>query len=160
MALGKRRHLYGVVGDKGRLNVATLAFFAENLVYEFAFAHGLIHLDAEVFTCLAECGLVHSRYIHACMVFDGLRHGYTREWCFETDDIVAHTHLVRSVDVTTYTFKQVLGEGHHPVVVLVGYIYLHTCEFGIVRAIHAFVAEVLGKLIHAVKPSHDKSLEV
>ena len=47
-----------------------------------------------------------------------------------------------------------------PEVVLVGYVNLHNGKFGVVRAVHAFVAEVLAEFIHAVEASYDQLLEV
>ena len=52
-------------------------------------------------------------------------------------------------------FEHPFGELHHPEVVLVGYVNLHNGKFGVVRAVHAFVAEVLAEFIHAVEASYD-----
>ena len=57
-------------------------------------------------------------------------------------------------------FEHPFGELHHPEVVLVGYVNLHNGKFGVVRAVHAFVAEVLAEFIHAVEASYDQLLEV
>jgi len=53
-----------------------------------------------------------------------------------------------------------LGEIHHPVVVLVGDINLHGGELWVVCPVHAFVTEVLGKLVHAFKTAYDEALQV
>jgi len=59
-----------------------------------------------------------------------------------------------------HPFEHLLDELHHPDVILVGDVYLHDCELGIVRAVHALVAEVLAELVYAVEPSDDQLLEV
>src|SRR6056300_238576 len=44
--LTQRRHLHGVVGDEGGLDVVLLTFFAEDFVDQLAFTHGLVYLEA------------------------------------------------------------------------------------------------------------------
>ena len=53
-----------------------------------------------------------------------------------------------------------LGEGHHPVVVLIADIELHAGELGVVGLVHALVAEVLAHLIDALEAAYDEPLEV
>lgn len=56
--------------------------------------------------------------------------------------------------------EQVLHEFHHPDIVLVGHVDLHAGEFRVVGLVHAFVAEVLGKLVYSCKASDYQPLEV
>ena len=50
MTLRQRRHLYRIIGDESRLNVRTLAFFTEDLINQFTFAHRRVCLYARLFT--------------------------------------------------------------------------------------------------------------
>ena len=52
------------------------------------------------------------------------------------------------------------NELHHPVVILIGDVDLHSGEFRIVRAVHSFVTEVLGEFIHAFKTTYDEALQI
>ena len=56
--------------------------------------------------------------------------------------------------------EHILGEGHHPVVVLVGHVDFHGGELGVVGAVHTLVAEVAAELIHSGEATHDEALEV
>ena len=49
---------------------------------------------------------------------------------------------------------------HHPAVVLVGDIDLHTGKLWIVRPVHTLIAEVTAKLVDALEATHDQPLEV
>jgi len=69
-------------------------------------------------------------------------------------------HLCGSVEVHGNLFKYLLGEFHHPVVVLIGHIYLHHCELRVMGAVHPLVAEIFRKLVHPVVSSHDQPLQV
>ena len=74
--------------------------------------------------------------------------------------MVANLHLGGTVHGDGDTLEQLLGEGHHPVVVFVGDIEFHACELGVVAAVHALVAEVTPYLIDALEAADDESLEV
>ena len=41
------RHLHGVVGDEGRLDVVLLTLLAEDLVDELSFTHGFVHFKTD-----------------------------------------------------------------------------------------------------------------
>ena len=57
-------------------------------------------------------------------------------------------------------FEELLGELHHPTVVLVGNIDLHAGEFRIVGTVHTLVAEVFTQFIYTVKTTYDQFFEV
>ena len=61
---------------------------------------------------------------------------------------------------STDLFDHFFSKFHHPVVVFVGYIYLHTGEFWIVCTVHTFVTEVLSDFVYTLKTAYDKSLQV
>jgi len=113
------RHLDGVVGDEGGLDVVALAFLAEDFVDEFAFAERGVDFDAEFAADVAERVLVHAGDVIAGEFLDGFGHGDTFVGGFETDDVVADLDLGRAVDVEADFLEHALGEGHHPVIVFV-----------------------------------------
>ena len=49
--------------------------------------------------------------------------------------------LSRTADLLTHGSDQLLGERHHVVVIGIGLIHLHRCEFGVVARAHPFVAK-------------------
>ena len=56
--------------------------------------------------------------------------------------------------------RALLSERHHPVVVLILYIELHTGELRVVVAVHTLVAEVLANLIHTLETTYDEALQI
>ena len=57
-------------------------------------------------------------------------------------------------------FEHLLHEVHHPDVVLVGHVDLHTGELRVVGLVHTLVAEVFGELIDTVVAAYNQPLEV
>ena len=53
-----------------------------------------------------------------------------------------------------------LGEAHHPVVILILHVELHTGELGIVELVHALVAEVFANFIHALEATYNQPLQI
>jgi len=108
----------------------------------------------------AELLLALASDVVAGSVLDSLGHGDARVWTFEVDLIVADLDGSGAVDFHSDGLQHTLGEVHHPVVVLVCYVYLHAGELGVVSAVHAFVAEVFGELIYTLEAAHDEAFEV
>ncbi len=160
MTLGKWRHLNRIVRYKCRLDVCTLALLTEDFVDEFALAHSVVYLDAEAAGGGAQLLFVHAGDVDTGVLLDSLCHSDTREGSLEADDIVAHLDLGGAVDIHTDFLQHVFGKVHHPVVVLVGHVYLHAGKLGVMGAIHTLVAEVLGELVHTLEAAYDKALEV
>ena len=104
--------------------------------------------------------LIHAGDVDAGVLLDGVNHGDALERSLEADNIVADLHFSGAVHIKTDAFKHLLGEVHHPVIVLVGYIDLHAGELGIVSAVHTLVAEILGELIYPFETAHDKTLQI
>ncbi len=160
MALGEGRHFNGVVGDESGLYVVAFAFFAENFVDKLAFAHALVYFDMQVGAYLTQLVFVHAGDVYSGVVLDGLRHGYAAEGGLEIDFLVAYLYFGGAVYVEAYFFEHFFGELHHPVVVLVGYVNFHAGELRVVCSVHAFVAEIFGKFVHAVEAAYNKTLQV
>ena len=160
VTLAEGRHLDGIVGDEGRLYVVALALLAKDLVDELTLAHGLVGLYTQFLAYGTQLSLIHAGDVHSGELLDGLCHSTACEGSLEADDIVAHLHLGSAVHIETDLLEHLLGECHHPVIVLVRDVDLHTGKLGIVGAVHTLVAEVLGELIHTLKATHDKALQV
>ena len=74
--------------------------------------------------------------------------------------MVTDLHFGSAVNRDSDTLKQFLGEAHHPVIVLILYVQLHTGELRIMVAVHTFVAEVTTNLVHALKTTYDKPFKI
>ena len=94
------------------------------------------------------------------MLLDGVENGQATIGGFETDGLAVDHRFGRTVHSGADTFEHALGEVHHPVVVLILHIEFHAGELGVVRAVHALVAEVLADFVHAFEAAHDQALEV
>ena len=160
MLLGQGRHLHGIVRDERRLDVRALAVFAEDFVDEFALAHGLVRLHAQGVADGAYLVLALAAEVVARLLADGLEDGQAAVGGLETDDLAIDLDLGLAVDGGADALEQLLGERHHPLVVLVGHVELDAGKLGVVALVHALVAEVLSNLIHAVKSAYDEALEV
>ncbi len=160
MALAQGRHLDGVVGDERGLHELLLAVLAEDGVDELALAHRGVGLDAEACAGFAQLLLGLARDVVAGLLADGVGHGDAAERRLERDCAAVDGDLRRTVGRHRNPFEHALREVHHPAVVLVGHVDLHARELGVVRAVHALVAEVLAEFVHAVEAAHDQLLEV
>ena len=74
--------------------------------------------------------------------------------------MIANLHLGRTVHSYRNLLQQLLGETHHPVVVLIRYIQLHAGELWVVTAVHTLVAEITADLVHTLKTTYNQSLQV
>ena len=137
-----------------------LAFLAEDLVDQFALAHRLVHLDFELTADGAQGLFVHAGDVYAGVFADSVGHGDASERRLEADRPAVHFDLRRAVHIAAHLLEHLLGELHHPVVILVSHIDLHRRELWVVRAVHALVAEVFRELIDALKAAHNKALQV
>ena len=162
MLLRQRRHLHWVVDDERGLHEGTLAELAEYLVDELALAEALVdafHLQL-VHGDVAYLILALAVEVEASLLLDGLQDGQTAVGGLEAHELVANLHFGLAVDGHAYLLKHLLGEAHHPVVVLVWHVELHAGELGVVEAVHALVAEVLANLVHALEAAHDEPLQI
>ena len=94
------------------------------------------------------------------MFLDGIQHSDTLVRGFEINNVVAYLYLSGSIYIQTDFFNHLFCKFHHPVIVLIGYVYLHAGEFRIVCAVHSFVTEVLAYFIHTFETTYDKSFQV
>ena len=160
MLLGEGRHLYGIVGDEGRLDESALAGLAEDFVNQLALAHGGVNFHTALLCHFAHLVLAHALQVVAGLFLDGLQNGQTAEGCLEGDYLAVNLCLGLAVHGYADALQHLLGEGHHPVVVLVLDVKFHASELGVVVLVHTLVAEVLADLVHALETAHDEALQV
>ena len=160
MALAQRRHLDRVVRNECGLDQIGLAVLAEYGVDELALAHRLVDLDIETHAGLAQLLLALTRNVVARLLAYGVGHGHAAERSLERYGAAVDHDIGRAVDRRGDPLQHLLGKLLHPDIVLVGDVYLHAGKFGVVRAVHALVAEVLAELVYAVEAADDKSFEV
>ena len=160
MHLGQWRHLYRIVGDEGWLEESTLAELTEELVNQLTLTHSLIYVHALL---LAECtnlflGLAVA--VETGLLLDGIEDRQTAIWSLEADDVAINLTLWLAVDSDTDSLEQLFCECHHPVVVLVLNIKLHTGELWVVVAVHTLIAEVLANFIDTLETTYDEAFQI
>ena len=160
MLLGKRRHLDRVIRDECRLYISAFAELTEDLIDQFTFTHRIIDFHVQFLANFANLLFIHSCQIVTGVLFDGSQHSDTLIGRFEIDDVVAYFYFGSTVYVQTDLFDHFFSKFHHPVVVFVGYIYLHTGEFWIVCTVHTFVTEVFTDLVYTFKTADNKAFQV
>ena len=158
-ALGERGHLHGIVDDEGGLDEVLLAVFAEDGVNELAHAHFRGDLDVQLFAGRAKLCLVHALDIDAGIFLDRVQDAKAAEGALE-GDVVPADGLVEPAGGFGHLLEHLLGEIHHPLVVLVRHVQFHAGELRVVGLVHALVAEVLRELVHAREAAHDEALQV
>ena len=137
-----------------------LAVLTEDGVDELALAHRVVDLDVEPFAGFAQLLFRLARDVVAGLLADGVGHRQAAERRLERDLPSVDRQLRGAVHGHRDPFEQLLGELHHPAVVLVGDVDLHAGELGVVRAVHALVAEVLAQLVDTVESADDQLFEV
>ena len=160
MALAQGRHLDRIVADERRLDELLLAVLAEDGVDELAFAHRLVDFDTQPPARFAQLFLGLAGDVVAGLFADGFGHRHAAERRLERDGLAVDRKVGRPVGGQRHMFEHLLGELHHPQVVLVGDVDLHAGEFGVVRAVHALVAEVLAELVDPFETAYDEFFEV
>ena len=160
VAFGQRRHFDRVVGDEGRLDHLPFGIGTEEFVDELAFAHRVVYLDVELAAGLAQSVFIHSGDVHSGVFPDGIGDGHAAERCLEADAVFADLRFGRTVDGRADSFEQLFGHAHHPQIVLVRDVEFHDGKLGVVRTVHALVAEVARKLVNPFEAAHDQAFEV
>ena len=160
MHFGKRRHLHRIVGDECRLNECALAELAKNLIDELALAHCFVNLHTFRQAELADFVFRLAVAVEAGLLFDGVQNRQAAVRSLERHNVVADFALAAAVDGDTYLLEHLLGETHHPVVILVLNVKFHAGEFGVVVAVHTLVAEVLANLVNTFKTAHNQAFKV
>ena len=160
VTLAEGRHFDGVVGHERRLDELLLAVLAEDGVDELAFAHRVVDLDVEPLAGFAQLFFALARDVVAGLLADEVGHRHTAERRLERHGLAVDGEFRGAVGGHSHPFEHLFGELHHPQVVLVGHINLHARELGVVRAVHALVAEVLAEFVDAVEAPDNQLFKV
>ena len=96
----------------------------------------------------------------ARLFLDSFEDRQAAEGGFEADGLAVDFRFGLAVHGDADAFERLLGEGHHPVVVLILHVEFHAGELGVVVAVHALVAEVLSDFVHALETAHDEAFQV
>ena len=158
--LGERRHFHRIVGDKGRLDISTLAELAENLVDKLAFTHRVVDFQIQGLAYLADFFFALPVQVITRFFLDGLQDGQAAIGCLEAYGLSVHHALRAAVHGNADAFEQLFGKRHHPVVILILYIKFHASELRIVALVHTLVAEVLADFVHAFETAYDEAFQV
>ena len=160
MHLRQWRHFHRVVGDECRLYERSFAELAEQFVYELALAHCLVHFHAFLLAEVAYFLLALAVHVEAGFFLNGIEYRQSAVGSLERNEVAVNHALGLSVHGGAYFFEQLLGERHHPVIVLVLHVQFHACELRVVVAVHTFVSEVLAYLVDTFEAAHDESFQV
>ena len=98
--------------------------------------------------------------IETCLLLDCIEDRQTTEWCLETNNLVTNLYFWLTIYLYTNLLKKFLSERHHPVVVLVLYIKLHTSKLWIMETVHTLVTEVLTDFINTLETTNNQTLQI
>ena len=164
LALGERADLLGIVAHERRVDDGALPQLVVELEDELAHAPVGLPLDAVL---LAELAQAPDGGVHVHVLADGLGGdlgerarspgaAHVHGLALVGDDLVA---LLAAADLAGDGLEEPLGEALHALEVGVGAVRLHARELGIVREVHALVAELAPNLEDALHAAHDEALE-
>ena len=160
MTLGQRRHLHRVIRNEGWLDKILLGIFSKNRINQLALAPARLNLNIKLLAGLAELCFIHTLHINAGILLNCLKDRQTTVSTAEIHLILSNLHLGGAVDCGSHLAKHLLHKLHHPDIVLVGDIYLHTGKLRIVGLVHTLVAEVLRELVNARESTHNQPLQI
>ena len=109
---------------------------------------------------LANLCLVHAVEVITSLLLDGVKDGKAAVRSLEADGLAVDHAVGATIHGDANLLEQLLGERHHPVVVLILNIELHAGELGVVVAVHTLVAEVLANLINTLETANYQSFQV
>ena len=98
--------------------------------------------------------------IKASLLLDCIEDRQTAEWSLEADNLVTNLYLWLTIYLYTNLLKKFLSERHHPVVILVLYIKLHTSKLWIMETVHTLVTEVLTDFIYTLETTNNQTLQI
>ena len=158
--LRQRTHLNGIIRDERGLNKGALAKFAEDLVDKFAFAHRFVDLHLQFFADGAYFVFVLAGKVVARLFADGFEDRQAAVRRFETNGLAVDNRFRRAVNRNADALKQTFGEAHHPIVIFILDVELHTRKLGVVVLVHTLVAEVLANFVDAFEAADYESLQI
>jgi len=160
LLLGQRRDLKRVIGHEDRLDQLALAGLLEDLGDELALAPLLFHLDADALRDGAQVlEAAVERDVLARTLGGELDHGLAGPGALEVDDLVLIRNLQRAAGCHGSGLNDAFRQLHHALEVAEGAVGLHRGELGVVRLVHALVAEDAAELVHALETAHEQALQ-
>ncbi len=160
MPLRQGRYLHGIIGNEGRVHQVVLHEALEKPVDHLSPAQFGVHFEAPFAAYRREFPGRHPGDVDTGVLAYGIEHGQPRPWRGQIDGPVLVRMVQRAVDVLEDADEEALHEVHDVPVIDVGDIELQHGEFGIVRAIDPFVAEIVTDFVHALQAAHDETLQV
>ena len=161
MHLRKRRHLYWVVGNECRLNEGALAELTEELVDKFTLTDGLIYFHALRQAELTNLFFGLAIAVETGLLLNSFEDRKTAERCLIADNLTVRIlYFWFAVDSHTDSFEQLFGEAHHPVIVFVWHIKLHTSKFRVMVLVHTLISEVFTDFVYTIETAYDKTLQI
>ena len=158
--LGQRRNLERVLGHENGLHELALAGFLEDLADELALAPRLFHFHADALGDGAQVvEAARERHVFAGALGRKLDHGLARPRTFQVDLGALIGNAQRAARGHGGGLDDALGKLHHALEVAEGAIGLHGGELGVVRLVHALVAEDAAELVHALETAHEQALQ-
>src|SRR5450759_4105797 len=158
--LRKRGCFCRIINYKGGLDIIMFTFFSKKMIDQFTFSHLRRMRHMELVTDFSQFIFIHTRNINSGIFFNCVSHTYPFVLRIKVDKFVAVYNFSLSMQIECSFFNNLFGKAHHPVIVLESYVYLHNRKFGIMGAVHSFVAEIFRKLIYAFKTANDEPLQV
>ena len=158
--LGQGRDLHGIIRDEGRVHEAVLHETFEEFVDHLAPAQFDVHVQPPVIARCREFRGRHAGGVDVGVLADGVEHGQPRPGRGQVDRPALVRVLQRAVDFPEDTDEEALHQVHDVPVIHVGDIELQHGEFGVVRTVDPFVAEVVADLVHALHAAYDQPLEI
>ena len=92
MDFGQWAHFFGVIGNKGWLDVMMLTTATKYLVDEFSDTHTVVNFDFERTSGCSQRFLIHSTDIDTRIFFDGFKDWHPRVGSFKINRFLADFH--------------------------------------------------------------------
>ena len=137
-----------------------LAVLAKDCINKLALAHLFVNLNVKLLAGLTQLSLAHACDVNTCILFDCLKHRKSSVTCCKINLCAVDIYFCSAVYCCSNSCKHLLHKVHHPVVVLVCNVDLHTGELRVVGSVHTLVTEVLCKLVYTVVTSNDKAFQI
>ena len=138
----------------------TFTFLSENLVNQLTLTHRLVHVQADRQTECPDLILTLTCDVKPGIFFNRLGHLHALERTLEIHLVLPERSFSCPVHGHCRRLNHSLRAIHHPQIILVRHVHLHTSKFRVMRPVHTLVTEITGKLEHPVKTAHDQTFQV
>ena len=160
-ALGKRRHLDGVIHNKGGLDqiiftvllkkhIENVALLMTRFIFNMVFIGKLL--------CLFR--VTDSVKINAGVFLHGVNHGKALKGLTKVDLFSAVSDDGGAADFLCEEAEKVFCQIHHAVIIGIGLVELHQRKLRVMTGINPFITEHAADLIHSLQPADNQALEI